>query len=269
MARCRRLAAQGQAQPRRIRPKRGNGRFRVALGAALRYAPAFIFAPPAQCGRGFLQPFRIGSDAMAGIVLNVERRERTGTGGARASRRAEKVPGVLYGGARGPVAIDIERKELIKALRSGKFVSHMVTLRHQGEDQPVIPKAIQYDPVTDLPLHIDLYRVEENSVIDVDVPVHFKNQEICPGLKKGGTLNVELHTVKLKVLAGKIPEEIMIDLATAEIGHVFHINDITLPDGAKPSVRGRNFSIATLIGRGGKQEDDAAPAAAPADSGKK
>lgn len=201
---------------------------------------------------------------MAGIVLNVERRERVGTGGARASRKAGKVPGVLYGGPRGPVAIDIEQKDLIKALRSGKFVSHMVTLRHQGEDQPVIPKEIHYDPVTDQPLHIDLYRVEENSLIDVDVPVHFKNQDICPGLKKGGVLNVEMHTVKLKVLAGKIPEEIMIDLATAEIGTVFHINAIALPDGARPSVRGRDFSIAAILGRGGKQEEEAAPAAAPA-----
>jgi large subunit ribosomal protein L25 len=195
---------------------------------------------------------------MAGIVLNVERRERVGTGGARASRRAEKVPGVLYGGPRGAVAIDIDRKELVKAMRSGKFVSHMVTLRHQGEDQPVIPKAIQYDPVSDQPLHIDLYRVEENSVIDVDVPVHFKNQDICPGLKKGGTLNVEAHTIKLKVLAGKIPEEVVIDLATAEIGAVFHISEVALPEGARPSVRGRDFSIASITSRGGKADPDAA-----------
>lgn len=198
---------------------------------------------------------------MTGIVLNVERRERTGTSGARAARRDDQVPGVLYGGPRGPVPIAVAKKELSKALRSGKFVSHMVTLRHQGEDQPVIPKAIQYHPVTDQPLHIDLYRVEADSVIDVDVPVHFKNHELSPGLKKGGTLNVELHTVKLKVLAGRIPEEIMIDLANIDIGHVFHISEITLPEGAKPSVRGRDFAIATIIGRGGKAEDDSAPAA--------
>ncbi len=204
---------------------------------------------------------------MAGIVLNVERRERTGTGGARASRRAGNIPGVLYGGPRGPVAIDIPEKDLIKALRSGKFVSHMVTLRHQGEDQPVIPKAIHYDPVTDLPLHIDLYRVEENSLIDVDVPVVFLNQEVCPGLKKGGTLNVELHTIKLKVLAGKIPERVEINLAAAEIGEVFHISEIKLPEGAKPSVRGRDFAIASITSRGGKADADA-PAVGAADEKK-
>jgi large subunit ribosomal protein L25 len=226
------------------------------------FFPTLLIGPVDPLDGASAQFFGSGLNAMAGIVLNVERRERVGSGGARASRRAEKVPGVLYGGARGPVAIDIDRKELIKALRSGKFVSHMVTLRHQGEDQPVIPKSIQYHPVTDVPLHIDLYRVEENSLIDVDVPVHFKNQDVCPGLKKGGTLNVELHTVKLRVLAGKIPEEIMIDLATAEVGHVFHISEVTLPEGAKPSVRGRDFAIATIIARGGKAEDEPAPAAA-------
>lgn len=205
---------------------------------------------------------------MTGIVLNVERRERVGTGGARASRKAGKVPGVLYGGPRGPVAIDIEQKELVKALRSGKFVSHMVTLRHQGEDQPVIPKAIHYDPVTDQPLHIDLYRVEENSVIDVDVPVVFLNQDICPGLKKGGTLNIELHTIKLKVSAGKIPEKIEIDLAEANIGEVFHISEIKLPEGAKASVRGRDFSIASIMARGGKADAGDAPAAPAAEEKK-
>ena len=198
---------------------------------------------------------------MAGIVLNVEVRENVGTGAARASRNAGNVPGVLYGGPRGPVAIETPRRDLDKALRSGKFVAHMVTLSYKGETQPVIPKAIDYHPVTDEPLHFDLYRVEEGSTIDVDVPVHFLNQDICPGLKKGGALNIVRHTVSLKVLASNIPEEITVDLSAAEIGDVIHISNITLPVGAKPTIHDRDFTIATIVGRGGKQEDEGDAAA--------
>jgi large subunit ribosomal protein L25 len=120
----------------------------------------------------------------------------------------------------------------------------------------VNPKAIHYHPVTDEPLHFDLYRVEENALIDVEVPVRFLNQDICPGLKKGGALNIVRHTVSLKVLAGNIPEEIKIDLANADIGDVVHVSNITLPAGAKPTIQDRDFTIATIIGRGGKQDQD-------------
>ena len=193
---------------------------------------------------------------MAGIVLNVDVREGSGTGSARAVRRAGSVPGVLYGGPRGPVSISLPRQELDRALRSGKFVSHMVTLAYKGETQPVIPKAIQYHPVTDEPLHFDLYRVEEDSIIDVDVPVQFLNQETCPGLKRGGTLNIVRHTVSLKVPAGNIPEHITVDLAEAQLGDVIHISAVALPKGAKPTIQDRDFTIATIAGRGGKQSDD-------------
>jgi len=194
---------------------------------------------------------------MTGIVINVEVRERTGTGGARQTRREGLVPGILYGGNKEPVAIAASGKELLKAIRSGKFLAHMVDLHHSGESQPVIPRDVQWDPITDLPVHFDLYRVDEASVISVEVPVHFRNQDTCPGIKKGGTLNVVRHTVALDVPAGKIPEELVIDLAGRDIGDVIHISAVRMPDGARPTIRDRDFTVATLIGRGGKQEDAA------------
>ncbi len=210
---------------------------------------------------------------MAGIVLTVERRERTGSGGARATRRQERVPGVLYGGPRGPVPIDVARKELIKAVRSGKFISHMITIDHKGETQPVIPRAIQFHPVTDEPIHVDLYRVEENSIIGVDVVVHFKNQLESPGLKRGGVLNVVEHTIRLNVPASKIPEEIVVDLTGLDVGAVIHLSNITLPEGAVPAVRDRDLTIASIGGRMAEAAEPeaaaAAPAAAPAKDEKK
>ncbi len=207
---------------------------------------------------------------MAGIVLTVERREKTGTGGARATRRLQQVPGILYGGDRGPIPIEVSRKELVKAVRSGKFISHMITLDHKGEKQPVIPRAIQFHPVTDEPLHVDLYRVEENSVIDVNVPVHFKNHADSPGLKRGGVLNVVEHTIRLKVKAIAIPEEVVIDLAGLDVGAVIHLSALTLPAGATPVVKDRDLTIASIGGRMAEAAEpaaEAAPAAAaPADA---
>jgi large subunit ribosomal protein L25 len=202
---------------------------------------------------------------MAGIVLNVEKRERTGTGGARATRNSGLVPGVLYGGARGAVAIEIKAKDVETAIRSGKFLSHMVELNHQGEKQPVIPRAIQFHPVTDLPIHIDLYRVEENSEIAIDVVVHFKNHEASPGLKRGGALNIVRHTIKLKCKANAIPEEIVIDLTGRDIGDSVHISQVTLPAGARPVIRDRDFTIATIVGRKAEAEPAATAEAAPAE----
>jgi large subunit ribosomal protein L25 len=178
---------------------------------------------------------------------------------------------VLYGGDRGAVPIEINAKDVEMALRSGKFISHMVELNHKGERQPVIPRAIQLHPVSDLPIHVDLYRVEENSVITIDVVVHFKNHEASPGLKRGGALNIVRHTIKMKVKANAIPEEIVVDLTGKDIGDSIHISSITLPAGARPVISDRDFTVATITGRKADKEEtpaataEAAPAAAAAD----
>lgn len=166
---------------------------------------------------------------MADIILNVEVRERTGTGGARATRREGKVPGVLYGGAKDPVAIAVKSNEFRKALYTGKLLGHMVTLKYGDESQPVIAKAVDMHPVTDEPWHFDLYRVDADQQIKIEVPVHFINQEASPGLKRGGTLGVMLHTVLVACHADSIPEELVVDLTGLEIGGAVRISDLKLP----------------------------------------
>src|SRR5579871_2723205 len=131
------------------------------------------------------------------IVLKVDVRERTGKGGARDARRQGLVPGVLYGGERGPVAINIDRKTVSMALKSGKFLAHTVTLEHKGERQLVFTQAIQFHPVTDEPEHLDLFRVEKGQIIKVWVPAHFTGQGISPGIKRGGALNIVRHEIEL------------------------------------------------------------------------
>jgi large subunit ribosomal protein L25 len=199
---------------------------------------------------------------MAEIVLNVEVRERTGTGGARASRAQGKVPGVLYGGPRGPVALEVNANAFKKALYTGKLLGHLVTLKYGDETQPVIAKDVQFHPVTDVPVHFDLYRVDEHQLIKIAVPVHFKNQEASPGLKRGGALNVARHEVEVWVPADHIPEELVADLTGLDIGDTVRWSNLAKPQGMEPVIKGRDFVIATVAGSGAQASADAEAAQA-------
>ena len=183
---------------------------------------------------------------MADIVLNVEVRAAVGTGAARAARREGTVPGVLYGGPLGPVAISVAKNEFRKALYSGKLLGHLVTLKHGGESQRVIAKDVQFHPVSDEPVHFDLFRVSEKQLIKIAVPVHFKNEEASPGMKAGGALNINLHEVQLEVPAGSIPEELIVDLTGLEMGAVIHASDLKLPKGAKVSKHDAELTVASI-----------------------
>ncbi|MDR3506617.1 MAG: 50S ribosomal protein L25/general stress protein Ctc [Caulobacteraceae bacterium] len=194
---------------------------------------------------------------MAEIILNVEVRDRTGSGGSREARRAGKVPGVLYGGALGPVPVAVRSNEFRKALHSGKLLGHKVTLKHGDETQPVIAKDIQFHPVTDEPIHFDLYRVDAHQLIKISVPVHFFNHEASPGLKRGGALNVAVHEVELMVPADLIPEELTVDLTGLDVGAAIRAADLTLPKGAKLSHHDRDATVAS-IGASGAMESAAA-----------
>jgi len=182
---------------------------------------------------------------MADIVLNVEVRARSGTGGAREVRREGKVPGVLYGGKLAPVNIAVSAKDFRKTLHTGKLLGHLVTLRHGEETQQVIAKSVQFHPVTDEAMHFDLYRVDEHQLIKINVPVHFKNHEISPGLKAGGSLEVVRHDVELACSADQIPEELVIDLASHNLGDTIRMSEVKLPAGVKSAME-RDFVIATL-----------------------
>ncbi len=184
---------------------------------------------------------------MAEIVLNVELRDGVGTGNARAMRRQDKVPGVLYGGSLGPVPLAVRANDFRKALYTGKLLGHLVTLKFGDESQPVIAKDVQFHPVTDEPMHFDLYRVDEHQQIKISVPLHFRNQEASPGLKRGGTLNIVAHEVEVRAAADSIPEELVVDLTGLEIGDAVRIGSLTLPNGVEATHDGE-FVLATISG---------------------
>ena len=199
---------------------------------------------------------------MADIVLNVEVREQTGTGAARAVRRQGLVPGVLYGGDKDPVAISVKMNEFRKALYTGKLLGHLVTLKYGSETQPVIARAVDMHPVTDVPWHFDLYRVDAHQQIKINVPLHFSHQDEAPGLKRGGTLNVVFHDVAVSCAADHIPEELVVDLTGLDIGASVRVSDLTFPANVVAAVPAETV-LATISGASSQaDEDEAADTAA-------
>jgi len=200
---------------------------------------------------------------MADIVLNVEVRERTGTGGARAARREGLVPGVLYGGDKDPVAIAVRANEFRKALYTGKLLGHLVTLKHGADTQQVIAKDVQMHPVTDEPVHFDLFRVDAHQQIRISVPVHFRNHEASPGIKRGGTLNIVSHEVELLCPADQIPEELLFDLTGLDIGDAIRVGQFELPAGVQ-ATGDQEFVVATVAGSSAQAAEEAAEGEAEA-----
>ncbi len=190
------------------------------------------------------------------ITFHVEVRTRTGTGGARAARREGLVPGVLYGGGEDPVPISLNKIEVQKAIDTGQFLSSTAQLIHKGEKQLVIPQAIQLHPVSDQPMHVDLFRVKADQKIKVEINVEFVGEEDSPGLRQGGSLNVVRHTVELLVPAGNIPDKLVADISGLEIGDNVKISDISLPGDAEPTITDRDFTIATIAGRAAEIVED-------------
>ena len=195
---------------------------------------------------------------MAGEIPDLVALERTGTGkgAARQARRDHLVPGIVFGGDVDPLPINLPFNELIKRLRAGRFKATLFNLKVEGhEDVRVICRDVQRDIVKDLPTHVDFMRLRRTSKINLFIPVEFINEEEAPGLKKGGVMNAVRPEVELVVTAGDIPEKLVVDLSSLEIGDTVTISAIDLPQGTKPTID-RDFVIANISAPSGLRAAD-------------
>lgn len=195
------------------------------------------------------------------VKLDVEKREGKGKGSARALRREGKTPAIIYGGKGEEEKIAIETRALNIELNKGSFNSKLIELKVGDKTINALSRDIQFHPVTDQPEHADFLRVEKDSKINVWVKVEFKGRERCPGIKRGGILNVVRHEIEFYCTPTTIPESIMSNISELHIGDSVHIEDIELPEGVNPVISDRNFTIATIAGRAKEEEVIAAPAA--------
>jgi len=179
-------------------------------------------------------------------ALTALARAKAGKGAARATRRTGQTPGVIYGDNKEPTLISVLEKDLIKAKSKPSFFNNLCDLDVAGQKYLVLPRDVQVDPVNDRPVHADFLRVTDKTIIRVGVPVHVKNHKECPGLSKGGVLNLVRHEIEVYCKATEIPEEFMIDLANLDVGNSIHMGNIDLPKGVRPTQQG-NFTIITIV----------------------
>jgi large subunit ribosomal protein L25 len=201
--------------------------------------------------------------------LDAEKRDGVGKGAARAVRRLNRVPAVIYGGGQAPMPISVDYATIHKLIYAGHFLTTLFDVKVGEETIRVIPRDYQLESLNDTPLHLDFLRLSAGSTIRVEIPVHFINQDISPGLKQGGSLNIVRHSVEMIVPADAIPESLTADLATVNINEAVKIHSITLPAGSKTVIQGRDFTIATIIPPKQAKEETPAAGAAPAAAAKK
>lgn len=178
--------------------------------------------------------------------LKAEAREKVGKGSAREIRRNGKVPAVIYGEKQPPLAIALSYKDIFYKIHGGGFKTTVAIIDVNGQKIRVLPKDYQLDPVKDFPMHVDFLRVGEHSLVTVNVPVHFLNEDASPGIKRGGVLNIVRHDIELHVPADEIPDAIEIDLKGLKIGDIIHISSVKLPKNVELTITDRDFTIATI-----------------------
>ena len=180
------------------------------------------------------------------IRIEAAARERAGKGAARATRREGFVPGVIYGAKKTANLIQIDPRVIMKELHKGTWQSHLYEVVVEGgETETVLMREIQFHPVSDRPIHVDFQRLSPGARVKMRVPVHVLNEETCPGLKAGGTLNVVRRALEVLVAPDAVPEIFEIDLANAQIGDSLRWSAVKDHFGAK-SVIERDFVVATI-----------------------
>lgn len=197
------------------------------------------------------------------ISISAQPRERAGKGAARTTRRSGRVPAVIYGEKQEPTLISVEPKELERLVHKKAFFATLLDVDLQGTKHRVLPRDVQFNPVTDVIEHLDFQRISKDTKIHVNVPVVVKNETAAPGLKRGGVLNLVRHEIPFTCSPENIPQQIIVDLTGLDIGDSIHISSLELPQGATPNLRERDFTIVTIGAPSGMKADaEAAPAAA-------
>jgi large subunit ribosomal protein L25 len=203
--------------------------------------------------------------SFASATIKAEVKQNSGTGVARAIRRENKVPAVIYGKGKTPIMVAIVQRELVNEYQKGRFFSRIVEIEAGGKKMNVLPQDMQMDPVKDVPIHADFIIVDAKSRVKVSVPVQFANQDKAPGIKKGGILNAVRRAIDVYCNADAIPEKFVADLTGLQIGGNVKWHNINVPKDVESVIRGRDFTIATIAGRMAEEEiPTTAPTAAVA-----
>ena len=163
--------------------------------------------------------------------LNAVSRNDAGKGASRRLRRTGMVPGIVYGGGKAPQMIATSHNELIHHLEHEAFFSHILTVNLGGKSEKVVLKDLQRHPAKPFLMHFDLQRVRMDEDIRMNIPLHFEGEEVCPGVKGGGTLLAGMNDLEIECLPKDLPEYIAVDVSALEIGDMIRLSQLTMPAG--------------------------------------
>ena len=196
------------------------------------------------------------------IEISARKREAQGTGASRRLRRSGRVPGIVYGGEKGPVNIELDHKDLYFNLRNEKFHASILTLELGGAKEQVLLRAVNMHPYRMQVQHIDFQRVQKDKKIHMKVPLHFVNAEKSPGVKEqSGVINHVMNELDVACFPDDLPEFIEVDLGGLSVGHSLHLSDVKMPKGVEPSLhKGENPVVATVVVPALVVEEEVAPA---------
>ncbi|SVC92707.1 uncharacterized protein METZ01_LOCUS345561, partial [marine metagenome] len=178
--------------------------------------------------------------------IEVTSRNTSTKGQVNTLRQKGEVPGVIYGGTIENQKIYLSKKEVKTLIDQENFLSNIISLNLGGKSTNVLPREVAFDPISDDPIHVDFLRIVKGAKIIIEIPVKFINNEKCPGIKRGGVLNIVRRKVELKCPTENIPTELVVDLEGLEIGTSIKFSSINLTENVKPTIQGRDFVIATV-----------------------
>jgi len=200
--------------------------------------------------------------------LSAETRKSVGKGQSRALRREGRIPAIVYGNKIGPIAVSINERDLNAELRKEGFFNRLCNLEIEKENIKVLPQEISIHPVTDKTEHIDFLRVSDNTKVTIEVPVKFENEEECPGIKKGGILNIVRYNIEVSCPASNIPELFIIDLTGLELGDSIRFSNIKdVSEGVTPTITDRDFIIASVVAPAALTSEEEAAESAEGEEG--
>ena len=178
--------------------------------------------------------------------LEASIRKTTTKGELNSLRKNDQVPAIIYGGKEENQKISLSKKQVQFLIDQENFLSKIISINIDGKQINVLPREVNYDPISDNPIHIDFLRIVKGAKVIIEIPVKFINNDKSPGLKRGGVLNIVRRSVELKCPTETIPDELVVDLDGLEIGTSIKISSIKLPENVNPTIQGRDFVIATV-----------------------
>ncbi|WP_341760176.1 50S ribosomal protein L25/general stress protein Ctc [Candidatus Endowatersipora endosymbiont of Watersipora subatra] len=178
--------------------------------------------------------------------LVAQLRKSIGKGSARDLRRNSMIPAIIYGGESPPLPIALSYKEISMRIRKGSFLTTILNIKVNEVKYDVLPKNFQLDKVYDFIIHLDLLRVSKKSIVTVDIPISFENDQICLGIKRGGILNIIRHTIEVQCHANAIPELFRVDLTPFDLGDSVKVSAIKFPTHIVSTIVDKDDTIATI-----------------------